>query len=279
MRIVDPRLGVAVGGGFEGAALTGLWVDGVDFAGFDPRCHARPGATALVMAAEVGVLAVQGDRAAGVLDRVGGHLDAAIGRQDLQPAPVAMAVAEFFAGEEDQKTGRGTAFLTNGFGGNSGSLLGQPPAEVCGQRRGFFRADGQTALRRTTADAGLKLVDFGAAAQALGGDFGAVLSVGVVQLAAGMGPATGQPQGLATDAPGFGQGVISGVAVDLEYPSWSSHGFGPFSAVPEQGVCDCDDASHLQRIRKRSGGSFSRCRRLWRVWRVFRRRGGRRIWL
>lgn len=30
----------------------------------------------------------------------------------------------------------------------------------------------------------------------------------------------------------------------LKYPPWSSHRFGPFSAVPEQGVCDCDDASH-----------------------------------
>ena len=31
---------------------------------------------------------------------------------------------------------------------------------------------------------------------------------------------------------------------DIEYPSWSSHGFGPFPVIPEQSVCDCDDASH-----------------------------------
>ena len=51
------------------------------------------------------------------------------------------------------------------------------------------------------------------ASQAFGGDLGAVLLVYVMQLAPGMRPATGQRQGLAAHAPGFGQCIIAGVAV------------------------------------------------------------------
>ena len=185
---------MSVGDGFEGAAEIGVWVDVVDFAGFDQRCHARPSAAALVMAGAEGVLAVQGDRADGIFDGVGVHLDAAIGQEDLQPVPVAVDVAELLA--------------TAGFRGDSGALLGQSQAEVSGQRGGFFLANGQTVLRRTTADAGFDLVDLSDAAQALGGDFGTILLIDVVQLAAGMRPAAGQHQGLAAHAPEFGQSLI-----------------------------------------------------------------------
>ena len=55
-------------------------------------------------------------------------------------------------------------------------------------------------------------------------------------------------------------GTTQQVAFLLEYPSWSSHGFGPFSVIAEQGVCGFDDASH--------DCGYGR---------VFRRRAGRRI--
>ena len=75
----------------------GVWIDAVQFAGFDQGCHARPGAAALVMPGKERVLAVQGDGADGVFDRVGVHLDAAIGQEDLQSVPVAVDIAELFA--------------------------------------------------------------------------------------------------------------------------------------------------------------------------------------
>ena len=62
------------------------------------------------------VLAVQRDGSDRVFDRIGVHLDAAVGQEYLQPVPVAMDIAELLAGEEDKKTVLGTVFLTNGFG-------------------------------------------------------------------------------------------------------------------------------------------------------------------
>ena len=108
-----------------------------------------------------------------------------------------------------------------------GTLVGQPQAEVCGQRGGFLLAKGQAVLRRTTADAGLNHAELRDAAQALGGDLGAVLSVDVVQFSPRMRPAAGQRQRLAADAPGFGQGVKPGLSIhfvsdgpDCGYPEF-----------------------------------------------------------
>ena len=48
----------------------------------------------------------------GVFDRVGIHLEAAIGQEDLQAVPVAVDIAELFT--------------QAGFGGDAAALVGQP---------------------------------------------------------------------------------------------------------------------------------------------------------
>ena len=81
---------------------------------------------------------------------------------------------------------------------------------------GFLLADGEAFFRRAPTDAGLNLVDLCDAAQALGGDLGTILLINVVQLAPGMCPAVSQRQRRATHAPELGQGIIPGIAVDLQ---------------------------------------------------------------
>lgn len=93
----------------------------------------------------------------------------------MQPFPVAVDIAELLA--------------QAGFGGDPAALLGQPKAAICDQRGEIGLAGGESLFRGTAPDAGFDLVDLGDAAQALGGDLGAVLLVDVMQLAPGMRPA------------------------------------------------------------------------------------------
>ena len=161
--IVDARRGVAVGDGSQGFAQVGVGIDGVHFAGFNERRHARPGSAALVMTGEQRVFSIEGYGSDGVFDRVGIHLDAAIGQEDLQAVPVAVDVAELLA--------------QAGFGGDATALLGQPKAEVGNERGGLRLAGGKALFGGPPPDAGFDLVDLGDAAQAFGGDLGAVLLI------------------------------------------------------------------------------------------------------
>lgn len=132
------------------------------------------------MTGEQRVFAIEGYGSDGVFDRVGIQLDAAIGQEDLQAIPVAVDIAELLA--------------QAGFGGDPAALLGQPKAEVCDQRGRMGLAGGQSLFGGTAPDVGFDLVYLGNAAQAFGGDFGAVLLIDVMQLAPGMRPAVGQGQ-------------------------------------------------------------------------------------
>ena len=116
----------------------------------------------------------------------------------------------FGGGCEDQETIWGIVSLSNA------ALMGQPLAEVGDQRVGLRLTNGEAFFGRVTPHAGFDLVNPGNAAQALGGDLGAVFLIDVVQLAARMRPAVGQCQRRATHTAGFGQGIISGIAVDLQ---------------------------------------------------------------
>jgi len=77
------------------------------------------------------IIAIEGYGSDGVFDRVGIHLDAAIGQEDLQAIPVAVDIAELLA--------------QAGFGRDPAALLGQPKAEV-GNPRGGLRLAGRQAL-------------------------------------------------------------------------------------------------------------------------------------
>ena len=95
-------------------------------------------------------------------------------------------------------------------------MFGQPQTEVGDQGAGLFVADSEALVGGGASDLGLDLVDFRDATQTLGGDLGAVFLVDVVQFAPRVGPAIGQRQRFAADTPGFGQGVISSIPIDLQ---------------------------------------------------------------
>lgn len=78
------------------------------------------------MTGEEGIFAIEGDWADQVFDPIGVDLDAAVGQEGLQPVPVVMDVAQFFA--------------QPGFGGDLAALRLQPVAEGGHQRRGAVRA-------------------------------------------------------------------------------------------------------------------------------------------
>ena len=130
-----------------------------------------------------------------VFGRVAVHLDAAIGQEDLPAVPVRVDMAELLA--------------RTGFGRDTAALHGQPEAEAFDRRSRSVLPDSAALVGGVASDSGLDLVDFRDAAQAPGGDPGcgpgcgpgAVFLADVVQFAACVGPATGQRQGLAADAP------------------------------------------------------------------------------
>ena len=101
---------MAVGDGGHCCAQVGVRFDGVQLAGFNERGHACPSMAALIMPRKKCILAIEGYRADGVFDRIGVHLDTAIGQEDLQTIPVPVDVGELLAeagfcrGREDQKT-------------------------------------------------------------------------------------------------------------------------------------------------------------------------------
>lgn len=72
-----------VGDGGQCRAQVGVRVDSVQLAAFNKRGHAVLGVAALVMAREERVLAIEGYGSDGVFDRVGAHLDAPIGQEDV----------------------------------------------------------------------------------------------------------------------------------------------------------------------------------------------------
>lgn len=217
---------MAVRDGGQCFAQVGVGIDGVQLAGFNERGHARPGASALIVTCEQRILTIEGYGSDGVFDRVGVHFDAAICQEDLQPVPVAVDVAELLA--------------EAGLGGDAAALMGQPETEVGDQRGGLRLACGKTFFGRTTSDAGFDLVDLGDAAQAFGGNLGAVLLIDVVQLAPGMRPAIGELQRRATHALWFGQCVIAGISVNLQDAVEAGQNVHRMAAVAPGGIGEDD---------------------------------------
>ncbi len=193
---------MSVGNGGQGCVQVGVRVDGVQLTGFNERGHACPSVAALIMSCEQSVLAIEGDGPDGIFDRVGVHLDAAIGQEDLQALPVPVDVCKLLA--------------EAGFGGETAALMGQPLAEAGNQRCRLVSSDSKAFVGGLASDLGLDLVDFRDATQAFGGDFGAVFLVDVMQLAPCVRPAIGQGQRRAAHPPRFSQGVISSISIDLQ---------------------------------------------------------------
>ena len=179
----------SVGDGGQGCAEIGEGVDAVDLAGLDQRRDAAPGGAAFVMAGEERAFAIWGYRADQVFDPVGVDLDAAIHQEGLQAFPVVMDLGQLFA--------------QAGFGGDLAALRLPPVAEGRHQRRGADLTGGQAQAGRDAADIGLDGVERGDAAQALGGDLGAVAVEDLLQFSPRMRPAMRPPEARAALAGGL----------------------------------------------------------------------------
>ena len=81
---VDLALLVAVDDGLEGCGQIGVWLDGVEFAGFDQGRDGCPVRGPGIVTGEEGILSVQGDGADGALDGVIVHLDPTIGEKEAK---------------------------------------------------------------------------------------------------------------------------------------------------------------------------------------------------
>ncbi len=71
----------------------GLWVDTVQFGGFDERGDDCPAVSAIVETCEKGVLTVEGQRLDAALGDVGIRFDSSVGEEVAEPVPVAQCVA------------------------------------------------------------------------------------------------------------------------------------------------------------------------------------------
>jgi len=147
---------MTIGDRCEGGLEIGKGLNPVDLAGFDQRCDAAPGDTALVMPGEEGILAIEGDGADQVFDAVVVDLDAPIGQEGLQPIPVIVDVIQLFT--------------QPGFGGDLAALCLQPVAEGRDQWSTAGLAGRQALAGGDATDIGFNGIDLGDAAQALGGD-------------------------------------------------------------------------------------------------------------
>ena len=111
---------MAAGDGLEGRLEIGEGIDVVHLCGLDQRGDAAPGSASFVVTGEECVLAIEGQRPDGVLDRVGVDLDAAVAEEDLQPIPVPGDVAKLLAEAR--------------FGGDAAAARFEPQAEGLDQR-------------------------------------------------------------------------------------------------------------------------------------------------
>jgi hypothetical protein len=148
------------------------------------------------------IIAIKGYRADQVFNPVGVDLDAAVGQEGLQPFPVVMDVGQLFA--------------QPGFGGDLAALRLKPVAEGGHQRRGGGLTGREALTGGDAADVGLDGVEVRDAAQAFGGNLGAVAVEDFLELASCMCPAMRHPNGCAALAGRFGQPIVAGVPVDLE---------------------------------------------------------------
>lgn len=120
----------------------------------------------------------------------------------MQPVPVIVDIGELFA--------------QPGLGGDFSTLRLEPFAKGRHQRCGAGLTGREALTGGDAADIGLDNVEFGDAAQAFGGDIGAVAVEDLLQLAPCMRPAMRHPNGGAALARGFGQAVVAGIAIDLQ---------------------------------------------------------------
>lgn len=85
---------MAVGETRQDVGGPGLWVDPVQFGGFDKRGDDRAVVSAVVGACEKRVLAVERQRPDAALDGVGIQFDASVGEEVAEAVPVAQCIAD-----------------------------------------------------------------------------------------------------------------------------------------------------------------------------------------
>lgn len=88
---------MAVDDGREGAGQIAVWLDLVQFAGFNEGREHCPVLRASLVTCEERVFSLQGDGTDCALDGIAVHLDAAIAEEQDQPVPIFGDVFEGFA--------------------------------------------------------------------------------------------------------------------------------------------------------------------------------------
>ena len=78
---VDAGGGMACCNGLQGSLEIGVWLNVVELAGFNERRDARSGSTALVVAREQRIFAIENNGADGALDNVTVYLDGAVAQK------------------------------------------------------------------------------------------------------------------------------------------------------------------------------------------------------
>lgn len=155
-----------------------------------------------IAAARRGVFAIEGYRADQVFYPVGVDLDAAVGQEGLQIVPMVMDVGQLFA--------------QSGFGRDLAALCLQQVTEGRHQWRGKGVSGRETLAGRDATAIGLNGIELGNAAQAFGGDLGAVAVEDLFQLARCMRPKVRHPNGRTALARRFGQRIVASLAVNLQ---------------------------------------------------------------
>src|SRR5690606_33712134 len=93
-QVIEARLRMACGDGFECVAQVGVGIDAVQLAGLDQGRDPGPAGAAFVVTAKECVLPIQGERTDEVFDRVVVHLDTPVLEEHPQAVPVVGYVAD-----------------------------------------------------------------------------------------------------------------------------------------------------------------------------------------
>jgi len=118
-----------------------LWVDGIEFAGFDQRGDCRPVLGPGIVPGKECVLPTEGYRPDGPLDAIVVDLDAAIGQEELQAVPVFGDV--------------GQGIAERGLRRDKGTVMDEPSLHVGDERRRPFPSSGKSSLLIKTTQFGL----------------------------------------------------------------------------------------------------------------------------
>ena len=160
-QVVDLTLFVAVDDGLEGCGQIDMWLDGVEFAGFNQGRDVCPVCGTRIVAREESVLSVQRDGSDCSLDGIVVYLNPTVGDEQAKAGPVFCNIFQRLA------QGR--------LCGCVGVVVSEPSLEGGNLWRLLILADGQAGVGRHALDRGFDFVEFSDALQPVFGDWRGVI--------------------------------------------------------------------------------------------------------